>query len=54
MECSNAVQMFTTQVLGLNTLKKTVGNLLKDANLDIFYELWAVNFQFTPFSLRGF
>ena len=37
MERPNPAQWYTSQVVGLNTLKKTVGHLLKDAKLDRFF-----------------
>ena len=37
MEKPNPCQWYTTQVVGLNTLKKTVGNLLKDTKFDGYF-----------------
>ena len=37
MECPNPAQWYTSQVVGLNTLRKTVSELLKNAKLDVFF-----------------
>ena len=37
MECPNPAQWYTSQVVGLNTLRKTVSELLKNAKLDGFF-----------------
>ena len=37
LECTNPAQWYSSQVVGMNTLRKTVGELLKSVELDGFF-----------------